>query len=126
MGKSIMVEANEYIQSLINRELTREELLIMTFTLKYIILKVFLNNTLSQNLLCKFIALKHMGQGKQKKNNLFIPNQMRVADRFSLFLFILYNFDNGYNSLKDTFLFFRLPIVSYSQLLSVSGAKIHQ
>ena len=89
------------------------------------ILKLFQNNILSQNLLCKFIALEHMGQGKQIKTIFFISNQMRVADRFSLFLFILYNFDNGYNSLKDTFLFFRLPIVSYSQLLSVSGAKIH-
>ena len=37
MGKSIMVEANEYIQSLINRELTGEELIIMTLTLKYIV-----------------------------------------------------------------------------------------
>ena len=67
------------------------------------ILKLFLNSSfsLSQNLHCKFIALKQMGQGKQKKIIFFISNLMRVADRFSLFLFILYNFDSwmGYTKL---------------------------
>ncbi len=37
MENSIMVEVNEYIQSQIKRELTGEELIIMTLTLKYII-----------------------------------------------------------------------------------------
>ena len=37
MGQSIMVEVNEYIQSQIKRELTGEELIIMTLTLKYIV-----------------------------------------------------------------------------------------
>ena len=32
MGQSIMVEVNEYIQSQIKRELTGEELIIMTLT----------------------------------------------------------------------------------------------
>ena len=37
MGQSIMVEVNQYIESQIMRELTGEELTIMTLTLKYIV-----------------------------------------------------------------------------------------
>ena len=56
------------------------------------ILKLFLNNILSQNLHCKFIALKHMGQGKQIKIIFLFHEWIREAKPLLFFYLSIFFF----------------------------------
>ena len=65
------------------------------------ILKLFLNNILSQNLHCKFIALKHMGQGKQIKIIFLFHEWIREAKPLLFFyLSFFFFFNSNYSILR--------------------------